>query len=60
MQPTAEPTRHQGIALLLLTRDEDFATVVLQLLRTNGYQVSVAPTAEDALSSPLEPRSNWR
>lgn len=58
MQPTAEPTRHQGIALLFLTRDEDFATVVLQLLRTNGYQVSVAPTAEDALS--LAPRASFK
>ncbi|MGC3973890.1 MAG: response regulator transcription factor [Nitrospira sp.] len=50
MQQATEPLRHHGIPVLLVTRDEEFATSVQQVLRPNGYHVSLAPTAEAALS----------
>ncbi len=50
MQQATEPLRHQAIAVLLVTKDETFATLVHQLLRPNGYHVSLALTAETALS----------
>ncbi|HQR13855.1 MAG TPA: response regulator transcription factor [Nitrospira sp.] len=50
MQQATESQRHHGIPVLLVTKDEDFATSVHQLLRPNGYHVSLAPTAEAALS----------
>lgn len=58
MQQAMEPARHQGIAVLLLTKDEAFAEVVQHLLRPNGYHVSLAPTAEAALS--LAPRAAFK
>ncbi|MCW5799246.1 MAG: DNA-binding response regulator [Nitrospira sp.] len=50
MQQATEPLRHQSIAVLLVTKDKEFATILHHLLRPNGYQVSLAPTAEVALS----------
>lgn len=50
MQQATETPRHHGIAVLLVTKDEGFALLVHQLLRPNGYHVSLAPTAEAALS----------
>lgn len=58
MQQATESIRHQGIAVLFVTKDEDFAAAVLHLLRSNGYQVSLAPTAEVALS--LAPRTSFK
>ncbi|ULA68978.1 MAG: putative Sensory transduction protein RegX3 [Nitrospira sp.] len=58
MQQTTEPVRHQGIAVLLVTKDEECAAVVHHLLRPNGYHVSLAPTAEVALS--LAPRASFK
>jgi two-component system response regulator RegX3 len=46
--------RHRGIAVLLVTRDERYADSIHHLLRPNGYDVSLAPTPEAALS--LAPR----
>ncbi len=50
MQQATEPSRHHGIPVLLVTKDEDFFMVIHHLLRPNGYHVSLAQTAEVALS----------
>ncbi|MBS0171129.1 MAG: response regulator transcription factor [Nitrospira sp.] len=50
MQQTTEPIRRHGIAVLVVTKDEALATAIQHVLRPNGYHVSLAPTAEAALS----------
>ena len=58
MQLATESGHPHGIAVLFVTKDENFAAVVLHVLRPNGYQVSLAPTAEIALS--LAPRAAFK